>query len=77
VAGAPATVQNSYSTLSERASSVTDQRQRLTISSIKEPNPFEPGQKVPAAMFNSLENLGHHDVWQRAPNEHDGVGRSE
>jgi hypothetical protein len=52
VAGAPATVQNSYSTQSERASSVTDQRQRLTISAIKEPNPFEAGQKVLAAMFN-------------------------
>jgi hypothetical protein len=58
VAGAPATVQNSYSTQSERASSVTDQRQRLTISAIKEPNPFEAGQKVLAAMFNHWKISG-------------------
>lgn len=58
VAGVPATVQNSYSTQSERASSVTDQRQRLTISAIKEPNPFEAGQKVLAAMFNHWKISG-------------------
>ena len=52
VAGAPATVQNSYSTKSERASSVTDQRQRLTISAIEEPNPFAPRQKTLATMFD-------------------------
>jgi hypothetical protein len=43
VAGAPATVQNSYSTKSERGPSVTDQRHRLTISAIEEPNPFAAG----------------------------------
>jgi Carboxypeptidase regulatory-like domain/TonB dependent receptor len=43
VAGQPATVQNSYATASEKASSVTDQRQRLTISAIEEPHPFESG----------------------------------
>jgi hypothetical protein len=43
VAGQPATVQNSYSTKSEKASSVTDQRQRLTLSAIEEPHPFETG----------------------------------
>src|SRR5260221_6494377 len=58
VAGAPATVQNSYSTKRERASSVTDQRQRLTISAIEEPNPFEAGQKIPAAMFNHWKISG-------------------
>jgi hypothetical protein len=58
VAGAPATVQNSYSTKSERASSVTDQRQRLTISAIEEPNPFEAGQKVLAAMFDHWKISG-------------------
>jgi hypothetical protein len=58
VAGGAATVQNSYSTKSERASSVTDQRQRLTISAIEEPNPFEAGQKVLAAMFNHWKISG-------------------
>src|SRR5208337_5560531 len=46
------TVQNSYSTKSEKASSVTDQRHRLTLSAIEEPNLFPQGQKVLAAMFN-------------------------
>jgi hypothetical protein len=36
-------VQNSYSPNSEKASSVTDQRQRLTLSAIEEPHPFETG----------------------------------
>jgi len=58
VAEAPATVQNSYSTKSEKASSVTDQRQRLTISAIEEPNPFEAGQKVLAAMFDHWKVSG-------------------
>jgi hypothetical protein len=43
VAGQPATVQNSYATKSEKASSVTDQRQRLTLSAIEEPHPFQSG----------------------------------
>jgi hypothetical protein len=58
VAGAPATVQNSYSTKSEKASSVTDQRQRLTISAIEEPNPFGEGQNILAAMFNHWKISG-------------------
>jgi TonB dependent receptor len=58
VAGQPATVQNSYSTKSERASSVTDQRQRLTISAIKEPNPFAAGQKALATMFDHWKVSG-------------------
>jgi len=37
---------------SEKASSVTDQRQRLSISAIEEPNPFAAGQKALAAMFD-------------------------
>jgi hypothetical protein len=45
VAGSPSTVQNSYSPKSERGSSVTDQRQRLTISAIEEPHPFARGRK--------------------------------
>jgi hypothetical protein len=55
--GAP-TVQNSYSTKSEKASSVTDQRQRLSISAIEEPNPFAAGQKVLAAMFDHWKISG-------------------
>jgi hypothetical protein len=49
VAGQPATVQNSHSP-SEKASSVTDQRQRLTVAMIEEPHLFATG--VPAAIFN-------------------------
>jgi hypothetical protein len=56
VAGQPATVQNSYSTKSERASSVTDQRQRLTLSAIEEPHPFETG--VLGSMFNHWKISG-------------------
>ncbi len=52
VAGQPATVQNSYAANSERASSVTDQRQRLTMSAIEEPHLFDDGQKISAALFN-------------------------
>jgi TonB dependent receptor/Carboxypeptidase regulatory-like domain len=55
-AGSPATVQNSYLTKSERASSVTDQRQRLTISAIEEPHPFETG--VLASMFDHWKISG-------------------
>jgi hypothetical protein len=58
VAGAPSTVQNSYSTKSERASSVTDQRQRLTISAIEEPNPFAAGQKFLATIFDHWKISG-------------------
>jgi hypothetical protein len=58
VAGQPATVQNSYSTASEKASSVTDQRQRLSVSAIEEPNPFSAGQKVFATMFDHWKISG-------------------
>ena len=58
VAGSPATVQNSYATKSEKASSVTDQRQRLTISAIEEPNPFANGQKVLSALFDHWKISG-------------------
>jgi hypothetical protein len=56
VAGAPATVQNSYSTKRERGPSVTDQRHRLTISAIEEPNPFAAGAL--AAMFDHWKISG-------------------
>jgi Carboxypeptidase regulatory-like domain len=58
VAGQPATVQNSYSTASEKASSVTDQRQRLSIAAIEEPHPFVAGQKILAAMFDHWKISG-------------------
>ncbi len=58
VAGQPATVQNPFAPKAERASSVTDQRQRLTISAIEEPHPFADGQKIPAAMFNHWKVSG-------------------
>jgi len=52
VAGEPSTLQNSYNTKSEWASSVTDQRQRLTVSAIEEPSPFAAGQKFLATIFD-------------------------
>ena len=58
VAGQPVTVQNSYSTKSERGPSVTDQRQRLTISAIEEPHPFAEGQKALATVFNHWKVSG-------------------
>jgi hypothetical protein len=42
VAGRPATVQNSYSTSSERGPSATDQRHRFVLSVIETPQPFGP-----------------------------------
>jgi hypothetical protein len=50
VAGQPATVQNSFYAKSEKASSVTDQRQRLSVAIVEEPHLFASG--VPAAIFN-------------------------
>ncbi len=58
VAGRPVTVQNSYSTGSERGPSVTDQRNRLSVSWIAEPNPFGRGQEVLARMFNDWKIAG-------------------
>jgi len=46
VAGQPATVQNSYAANSERGPSVTDQRNRLTIAAVEEPNRFDGGRGV-------------------------------
>ena len=58
VAGQPATVQNSYSTKSERGPSVTDQRHRLSVSWIAEPRPFDPGQGLLATMFDHWRASG-------------------
>ncbi len=51
VTGQPGGVQNAYSPKSEKASSVTDQRQRLTLAVIEEPNPFAGGML--ATVFDS------------------------
>ena len=58
VAGRPATVQNSYATASERGPSVTDQRQRLSLSWIMEPRPFGRGQEFLGRMFNDWKLAG-------------------
>jgi Carboxypeptidase regulatory-like domain/TonB dependent receptor-like, beta-barrel len=58
VAGQPATVQNSYSTKSERGPSVTDQRHRLSVSWIAEPRPFDPGPGPLATIFDHWRASG-------------------
>ena len=58
VAGRPVTVQNSYSTQSERGPSVTDQRNRLSVSWIAEPRPFARGQEFLARIFNDWKLAG-------------------
>ncbi len=56
---ATSTVQNPFAPpKSEKASSVTDQRQRLTIAAIEEPNPFAGGQKMLAALFDHWKISG-------------------
>ncbi len=52
VAGRPVTVQNSYSTNSERGSSVTDQRHRLALSCITQPHPFHREHPLLGKIFN-------------------------
>jgi len=58
VAGRPVTVQNSYSTKSERGPSVTDQRHRLSMSWIAEPHPFGRGQETLGKIFNNWKLAG-------------------
>jgi len=58
VAGRPVTVQNTYSTKSERGPSVTDQRHRLSVSWIAEPRPFGRGQEVLSKIFNEWKIAG-------------------
>ena len=58
VAGRPAVVQNSYSTSSERGSSVTDQRHRLVFSWIGEPQPFNGQHPLLAKAFNDWKLAG-------------------
>src|SRR5580704_10414934 len=52
VAGAPATVQNSYQPNAERGPSVTDQRQRFVAAFSAEPRPFHRGQELLGHIFN-------------------------
>ena len=58
VTGSPVTVQNSYSTKSERGPSVTDQRHRVSVSWIAEPRPFGRGQETLAKIFNDWKLAG-------------------
>ncbi|PYX28411.1 MAG: hypothetical protein DMG80_16715 [Acidobacteria bacterium] len=58
VTGSPVTVQNTFSTRSERGPSVTDQRSRLSVSWIAEPNPFGRGQEVLSMIFNNWKIAG-------------------
>jgi hypothetical protein len=58
VAGRPSTVQNSYSTISERGPSSTDQRHRLAFSWIAEPEPFGRAHDLLGFLFNSWKFSG-------------------
>jgi len=58
VAGRPVTVQNSYSTHSERGPSVTDQRHRFVFSWIAEPRPFSRTHDVLGTLFNDWKFSG-------------------
>jgi hypothetical protein len=52
VAGRPVTVQNSYSTSSERGPSLTDQRHRFVLSAIEDIKPFGRDRALLAKIFN-------------------------
>ena len=58
VAGRPVTVQNSYSTSSERGSSVTDQRHRFVLSAIQDINLFGRDHAWLAKAFNDWKVSG-------------------
>ena len=58
VAGRPVTVQNSYSTTSERGPSVTDQRHRLAFSWIGQPQPFGREHAFLSRLFNDWKFSG-------------------
>lgn len=55
---AGSTVQNSYLPKSERATSVTDQRHRLTLSWIAEPKPFDRNHELLGALLNNWKLSG-------------------
>src|SRR5579863_4687208 len=58
VAGVPAVVQNSYNTAAERGLSVTDQRQRLMLAWIADPEPFDRAQPLLGDIFNDWKYSG-------------------
>lgn len=58
VAGRPVTVQNTYSTTSERGPSVTDQRQRFVLSMIEQPTLFGREHAILARVFNDWKLAG-------------------
>jgi hypothetical protein len=67
VAGRPATVQNSYSTSAERASSVTDQRHRMVVSWVYETHPFHRGHQSLGMLFNHWKLSGVTSVGSGRP----------
>jgi hypothetical protein len=58
VAGRPVTVQNSYSTASERGPSVTDQRNRIAFSWIAAPRPFGREHDFLGKLFDDWKLAG-------------------
>jgi hypothetical protein len=58
VAGRPATVQNSYAPNSERANSVTDQRNRFILSWIYEPHALNGGHGLVGQLTKGWKNSG-------------------
>ncbi|HKW17393.1 MAG TPA: TonB-dependent receptor [Terriglobales bacterium] len=58
VAGRPATVENSYSPNSERANSVTDQRNRFVLSWIYEPRALNGGRGLLGVLTKGWKNSG-------------------
>ena len=74
VAGRPVTVQNSYSTSSERGPSVTDQRNRLSVSWIAKPRPFGRGKEFPSTIFNNWKISGVMSYGSGRPTEARVVG---
>ena len=58
VAGRPVTVQNSFATAAERGPSVTDQRHRVSVSWVAQPQPFSRAQPLLEALFNEWKLSG-------------------
>jgi hypothetical protein len=57
-AGRPVTVQNSYSTSSERGPSATDQRHRFILSAIEQPTLFGRDHGLLSKIFNDWKIAG-------------------
>jgi hypothetical protein len=67
VAGRPVTVQNPYSTSSERGPSVTDQCHRFVLSAIEEPKPFGRDHPILSKIFNDWKLSGVFTVGSGRP----------